>query len=78
MRVRVRKRQAAVYAESGWSEKTLKRPYLEMGVCFELLNPTSYTVHLVDDHPKHLRSAADLSKTKASTWRRGRPMARAE
>ena len=40
VRVRVRKRQAAVYAESGWSEKTLKRPYLEMGVCFELLNST--------------------------------------
>jgi hypothetical protein len=27
-----------VYAESGWSEKTLKRPYLETMMCFELLN----------------------------------------
>ena len=40
VRVRVRKRQAAVYAESGWSEKTLKRPYLETMMCFELLNST--------------------------------------
>ena len=26
----------SVGAESGWSDNTLKRPYLEMGVCFEL------------------------------------------
>ena len=52
--------------ESPWATRHLR------------VNPSVCVVLLEDGHPKHLQSSANLNKTKASTWLRGRRAARAD